>query len=140
MFLLTNSSAEVTDLDLNDFAKFQRRARFRAKLFKDLKSRFLKEYLGLLAQKRYKPISYKMKVGEIVLVENSNKNRLYWLIVKVLELLPGRNGNVRTLRLKCGNAEIIRPVQRLFLLEIQPEELLIAAVGIEKIPGVIDLV
>ncbi|GFQ65231.1 putative RNA-directed DNA polymerase from transposon X-element [Trichonephila clavata] len=70
-------SAEVTDLDLNDFAKFQRRVRFRVKLFKDLKSIFRKEYLGLLAQKRSKPISHKMKVGEIVLVENPNKKRLY---------------------------------------------------------------
>ncbi|GFQ85380.1 integrase catalytic domain-containing protein [Trichonephila clavata] len=116
MFLKTNSSAEVTDLDLNDFAKFQRRVRFRAKLFKDLKSGFRKEYLGLLAQKRSKPISHKMKVGEIVLVENPNKKRLYWPLAKVLELLPGRDGNIRTLKLKCGNAEIIRPVQRLLPL------------------------
>ncbi|GFQ95145.1 integrase catalytic domain-containing protein [Trichonephila clavata] len=134
MFFMTNISAEVTDLDLNDFAKFQRRVRFRAKLFKDLKSRFRKEYLGLLAQKRSKPISHKMKVGEIVLVENPNKKRLYWPLAKVLDLLPGRNGNIRTLKLKCGNAEIIRPVPRLFLLEIQPEELPIAAVGMERVP------
>ncbi|GFS70364.1 putative RNA-directed DNA polymerase from transposon X-element [Trichonephila clavipes] len=59
--LMTNTTAEVIDLDLNDFAKFQRRVRFRAKLIKDLKSRFRKEYLGLLAQKPSKPISHKMK-------------------------------------------------------------------------------
>ncbi|GFY57040.1 hypothetical protein TNIN_199891 [Trichonephila inaurata madagascariensis] len=47
-----------------------------------------------------------MKVGEIVLVENPNKNRLYWPLAKVLELLP----------------------------EIQPKELPIAAVDVEKIP------
>ncbi|GFR09535.1 integrase catalytic domain-containing protein [Trichonephila clavata] len=130
---MINSSTEVTDLDLNDFAKFQRRVRFHAKLFKDLKSRFRKEYLGLLAQKRSKPISHKMKVGEIVLVENPNK-RLYWPLAKVLELLPSRDGNIRTMKLKCFNAEIIRPVQRLFPLEIQPEELPIAAVGMERVP------
>ncbi|GFR33211.1 hypothetical protein TNCT_13871 [Trichonephila clavata] len=77
MFLITNTPAEVADLDLNDFAKFQRRVRFRAKLFKDLKCRFRKEYLGLLAQKSSKPISPKMKVGEIVLVKNPIKKRLY---------------------------------------------------------------
>ncbi|GFR15602.1 protein LTV1 [Trichonephila clavata] len=134
MFLMTNSSAEVTDLDLNAFTKFQRRVRFRAKLFKDLKSRFRKEYSGLLAQKRSKPISHKMKVGEIVLVENPNKKRLYWPLAEVLELLPGRDGNIRTMKLKCGNAEMIRPVQRLFPLEIQPEELPIADVGMEGVP------
>ncbi|GFR28946.1 integrase catalytic domain-containing protein [Trichonephila clavata] len=134
MFFTTNSSAGVTDLDLNDFAKFQRRVRFRAKLFKDLKSRFCKEYLGLLAQKSSRPISPKMKVGEIVLVENPNKKRLYWPLAKVLELLPGREGNIRTLKLKCGNAEMIRPVQRLFPLEIQTEELPNAAVGMKRVP------
>ncbi|GFR19825.1 integrase catalytic domain-containing protein, partial [Trichonephila clavata] len=134
MFFKANSSAEVIDLDLNDLAKFQRRVRFRAKLFKDLKSRFRKEYLGLLAQKRSKPISHKMKVGEIVFVENPNKKSLYWPLAKVLELLPDRDGNIRTLKLKCGNAEIIRPVQRLFPLEIQPEELPIAIVGMERVP------
>ncbi|GFR06376.1 hypothetical protein TNCT_454911 [Trichonephila clavata] len=75
-----------------------------------------------------------MKVGEIVLVENPNKKSLYLPLAKVLELVPGRDGNIRTLKLKCGNAEIIRPVQRLFLLEIQPEELPIAAVGMERVP------
>ncbi|GFR16339.1 hypothetical protein TNCT_260431 [Trichonephila clavata] len=94
---MINSSAEVTDLDLNDFAKFKRRVRFRAKLFKDLKSRLRKEYLGLLAQKGSKPISHKMKVGEIVLVETFNKKRL-------------------------------------FTLEIQPEELPVAAVVMESVP------
>ncbi|GFQ79960.1 hypothetical protein TNCT_591721 [Trichonephila clavata] len=89
------SSAE--DLDLNDFAKFQRRMKFCAKLFKELKSRFRKEHLGLFSQKCSKPISHKIKVAEIVLVENPNKKRL----------LP---------------------------VEIQPEELPIAAVGMEKVP------
>ncbi|GFQ69413.1 hypothetical protein TNCT_20561 [Trichonephila clavata] len=69
-----------------------------------------------------------MKVGDTVLVENPNKKRLYRSLAMVLELLPGRDGTVRALRLKCGNAEIIRTVQRLFPLEIQPEELPIAAV------------
>ncbi|GFU89019.1 integrase catalytic domain-containing protein [Trichonephila clavipes] len=73
-----------------------------------------------------------MKVGEITLVENSKK-RLYWPLAKVLELLPDRDGNVRTLRLKCGNTEIIQPIQRIFPLEIQPEELLMAAVGMERV-------
>ncbi|GFQ85353.1 hypothetical protein TNCT_452151 [Trichonephila clavata] len=84
MFLMTNTADEVTDLDLNDFKKFHRKVRFRAKLFKDLKA-------------------------------------------KVLELLPYQDGNVRTLKLKCGNTEIIRPIQEIFPLGIQPEEIPISA-------------
>ncbi|GFQ71197.1 integrase_H2C2 domain-containing protein [Trichonephila clavata] len=63
------------------------------------------------------------------LVEYLHKSNCH--AAKVLELLPGRDGNIRTLKLKCGNAEIIRPVQRLFPLEIRPEELPIADVGME---------
>ncbi|GFY64343.1 hypothetical protein TNIN_293961 [Trichonephila inaurata madagascariensis] len=77
MLLKTNISAEVTDPGLNDFAKFQRKVRFLTKFSKDLKDRFRKEYLVLLAQKRSKSISHKMKFGEIVRVENPNNKRLY---------------------------------------------------------------
>ncbi|GFS91238.1 DUF5641 domain-containing protein [Nephila pilipes] len=72
-----NSSIDVTDLDLYDFAKFQRRVKFRAKLLKILRERFRKEYLGLLVQMAHKT-SRAFKIGEIVLIENPNKMRLYW--------------------------------------------------------------
>ncbi|GFR33142.1 DUF5641 domain-containing protein [Trichonephila clavata] len=120
MFLMGNSSIEVIDLDLCDFAKFQRRVKFRAKLLKDLRGRFRKEYLGLLVQKAHKT-SRAFKVGEIFLIENPNK-RLYWPLGKVVELIPGRDGKVRTLKLRCSNSEIIRPIQRVFPLEIQSAE------------------
>ncbi|GFR21676.1 integrase catalytic domain-containing protein [Trichonephila clavata] len=121
MFLMGNSSIEVIDLDLCDFAKFQRRVKFRAKLLKNLRGRFRKEYLGLLVQKAHKT-SRAFKVGEIVLIENPNKKRLYWPLGKVVELIPGRDGKVRTLKLRCSNSEIIRPIQRVFPLEIQSAE------------------
>ena len=134
MFLMTNSSFNVTDFDLNDFAKLQRRVRFRAKLFTDLKGRFRKEYLGLLAQNRSKARPHEFKVGEIVLVESPNKKRLYWPLAKVVELLPGKDGHVRTLKLKCGSSVMLRPVQRVFSLEIQPEELPITSVSVKDVP------
>ncbi|GFT77545.1 hypothetical protein TNCV_4424761 [Trichonephila clavipes] len=45
---------DVTDLDLSDFVRFQKRVKFRARLLKDLRGRFRKEYLGLLVQKAHK--------------------------------------------------------------------------------------
>ncbi|GBM82543.1 hypothetical protein AVEN_29331-1 [Araneus ventricosus] len=41
---------------------------------------------------------------------------------RILELIPGRDGKVRTLKLKCCNYVIIRPIQRIFPLEIQSTE------------------
>ncbi|GFT08067.1 DUF5641 domain-containing protein [Nephila pilipes] len=48
-----------------------------SEILKDLRGRFLKEYLGLLVQKAHKT-SRAFKVGEIVLIENPNKKRHYW--------------------------------------------------------------
>ncbi|GFW56801.1 hypothetical protein TNCV_160311 [Trichonephila clavipes] len=53
MFMMSYSSLDVTDLDLSDFAKFQKRIKFRARLLKDVRGRFRKEYLGLLEQKAH---------------------------------------------------------------------------------------
>ncbi|GFT43725.1 integrase catalytic domain-containing protein [Trichonephila clavipes] len=83
MFMMSNVSLDVTDLDLSDFARFQKRVKFRARLLKDLRGRFR----------------------------------------KVIELIPGRDGIVRTLKLRCSNSEIIRPIQRVFSLEIQSAEM-----------------
>ncbi|GFW42347.1 putative RNA-directed DNA polymerase from transposon X-element [Trichonephila clavipes] len=54
MFMMSNVSLDMTDLDLSDFARFQKRVKFRAWLLKDLRGRFRKEYLGLLVQKAHK--------------------------------------------------------------------------------------
>ncbi|GFY30691.1 uncharacterized protein TNCV_3118511 [Trichonephila clavipes] len=40
IFMMSNSSLDVADLDLSDFAKFQKRVKFRARLLKDLRRRF----------------------------------------------------------------------------------------------------
>ncbi|GFY35532.1 integrase catalytic domain-containing protein [Trichonephila clavipes] len=104
MFMMSNAALDVTDLDLSDFARFQKRVKFRTRLLKDLRGRFRKEYLGLLVQKAHKT-TRALKVG------------------KVIELIPGRDGKVRTLKLRCSNSEIIRPIQRVFPLEIQSAEM-----------------
>ncbi|GFY51399.1 DUF5641 domain-containing protein [Trichonephila inaurata madagascariensis] len=122
MFMMSNSSLDVTDLVLSDFAKFQKRVKFRARLLKDLRGRFRKGYLGLLVQKAHKT-TRALKVGEIVLIENLNKKRLYWPLGKVIELIPGRDGKVRTLKLRYSNSEITHPIQRVFPLEIQSAEM-----------------
>ncbi|GFV07588.1 putative RNA-directed DNA polymerase from transposon X-element [Trichonephila clavipes] len=64
-----------------------------------------------------------MDVGEIVLIKNPNRKRLYWPLGKVIELIPGRDGKVRTLKLRFSNSEIIRPIQKVFPLEIQSAEM-----------------
>ncbi|GFW93091.1 uncharacterized protein TNCV_3888321 [Trichonephila clavipes] len=81
------------------------------------RSRFRKEYLGQLRQKRPGKPAHDFKVGD-VMIEEPSKKRVYWPLGKVISLLPGRDGNVRTLKLKCKNSELIRPIHRVYPLEV----------------------
>ncbi|GFX37036.1 hypothetical protein TNCV_1175361 [Trichonephila clavipes] len=58
------------------------------------------------------------KVGDVVMIKEPSKKRVYWPLGKVISLLPGRDGKVRTLKLKCKNSELIRPIQRVYPLEV----------------------
>ncbi|KAF8774066.1 hypothetical protein HNY73_016660 [Argiope bruennichi] len=96
----------------------EKRIRYRRKLIHDFRSRFRKEYLGQLRQKRPGKSGHDFKVGEVVMIEEPSKKRVYWPLGKVISLLPGRDGKVRTLKLKLKNSELIRPIQRVYPLEV----------------------
>ncbi|GFQ80305.1 DUF5641 domain-containing protein [Trichonephila clavata] len=55
----------------------------------------------------------------MVLIGDDNKKRLSWPIAKIIELIPGRDGEIRTVRLKTHYGTVIYPVQRIFRLEVQ---------------------
>ncbi|GFT01926.1 DUF5641 domain-containing protein [Trichonephila clavipes] len=55
----------------------------------------------------------------MVLIGNDNKKRLSWPLAKIIELIPGRDGEIRTVRLKTQHGAVIHPVQRIFPLEVQ---------------------
>ncbi|GFT70027.1 DUF5641 domain-containing protein [Nephila pilipes] len=83
-----------------------------------LRSRFRREYLGILLQPRKKSTYYEVKPGEIVLIEDDSKKRLLWPMAKVLEVYPGKDNTVRVVRVKTQSGEIVRPVRRIYPLEI----------------------
>ncbi|KAF2888908.1 hypothetical protein ILUMI_17265, partial [Ignelater luminosus] len=77
------------------------------------------EYLGQLSRKQ-PCLSRKstLRVGEIVLVENDNQKRLDWPLAKIVETITGKDGEIRVVRLKTANGELVRSVQRIYQLEI----------------------
>ncbi|GFS48530.1 integrase catalytic domain-containing protein [Trichonephila clavipes] len=95
----------------------KKRIRYRRKLIHDFRSRFRKEYLSQLRQKRPGKPGHDFKV-DVVMIEEPSKKRVYWPLGKVISLLPGRDGKVRTLKLKCKNSELIRPIQRVYPFEV----------------------
>ncbi|GFX15807.1 uncharacterized protein TNCV_1061291 [Trichonephila clavipes] len=58
------------------------------------------------------------RVGEIVLVGNDSKKRINWPLAVIVELVPGCDGNVRTVKVKTQTGVFLRPIQRIFPLEI----------------------
>ncbi|GFR25590.1 ATP-dependent translocase ABCB1 [Trichonephila clavata] len=93
--------------------------KFRIKLLSNLRQRFRKEYLGELIQKQNDNRVREPRVGEMVLIGDDNKKRLSWPIAKIIELIPGRDEEIRTVRLKTQHGTVIRPVQCIFPLEVQ---------------------
>ncbi|GBN50274.1 hypothetical protein AVEN_255564-1 [Araneus ventricosus] len=123
MFLIENRCSDVTDFEAIDQGHFQKRIRFRSKLLNDLKQRFRREYLGQLVQrKKDKKYVREPRLGEIVLVGDDTKKRLLWPLAKIIELIPGKDGKVKTVRVKTQKGCMVRPIQRLFPLEIQSSD------------------
>jgi len=62
------------------------------------------------------------KIGDIVFVGADDRRRLQWPMARIVDLIPGRDGVVRTAKVKTQNGILLRPVQRLFPLEVSTEE------------------
>lgn len=58
-----------------------------------------------------------IKKGSIVLVEEDGITRLQWPMGRVVEVYPGKDKRVRSVRIKTSKGEIVRPVNRLCHLE-----------------------
>jgi hypothetical protein len=123
--------------------ELQKRFKWVQDLKKDLQARFRKEYLALLVQKGSERKSDPPKVGDVVLVGSDDRKRFEWPLGRIVELIPGKDGHVRTAKVRVMvkpadskgkkskkkeqlsyKTKIkVRPLQRLFPLEVRnPEE------------------
>ncbi|UYV68404.1 hypothetical protein LAZ67_5004221 [Cordylochernes scorpioides] len=100
MFLQTNANNEFPELEKIRVNSFTRKYKILSKLNEELKQRFRKEYLG----------------GQ------DNTKRILWPVGKIIKLYLGKDGVNRVARVKTSTGEWLRPVQRLFPLEISSEE------------------
>ncbi|GFY37265.1 integrase catalytic domain-containing protein [Trichonephila inaurata madagascariensis] len=123
MFLVENRNLDVPDIDYRDTVNLHKRVRYRRKLLNDLRHRFRKEYLGLLIQNKNKkgPLS-ELRLGEIVLIGEDIKKRIHWPLAKVIRLIPGKDSKIRTVELKTRTGTMLRPIQRVYPLEVQSAE------------------
>lgn len=129
LFLQEIREIGLPECDFIDRKKLKSRFKYRQFLKKELHKRFRLEYLGQLKYVSTKrPLDNRqIKLGDIVLIGNDCSKRLEWPLGRLIELFPGKDGIVRVVRLLTAKGQLVRPVQRLYYLEVdsdvEPEEL-----------------
>lgn len=56
--------------------------------------------------------------GDVVLVVSPNTPRGQWPLGRILEVYPGRDGHVRSVRLQVGDKQYLRPIVKVCPLEL----------------------
>ncbi|XP_024872185.1 uncharacterized protein LOC112454820 [Temnothorax curvispinosus] len=129
LFLQEICEVGLPDCDFIDREKLKGRFKYRQFLKEELRKRFRSEYLGQLkyASAKRSTDDRQIKVGDIVIIGNDCSKRIEWPLGRVIELFPGKDGIVRVVRLITATGQLVRPVQRLYCLEVDvdvdPEEL-----------------
>ena len=62
-----------------------------------------------------------IEVGDVVLLKTNNANRNEWPMARVIEKIPDKDGQVRSVKLRIGSKNnsdqtLIRPITKLVLL------------------------
>ena len=83
--------------------------------------RWQKEYLLTLNKNPAYKKGTSIHVGDILLL-NEGPLKRYRPLVKVLEVYPGRDGKIRSCKIKCRNKILTRSIKLLFPLEFPPRE------------------
>ncbi|KHJ44507.1 hypothetical protein D918_05172 [Trichuris suis] len=77
-----------------------------------------KEYITTLSvRNKWCGVRQSPMVGDVVLVAEENTPRIHWAIGRILEVLPGSDEIVRSVRLRTAKGTITRPISKLHFLE-----------------------
>ena len=80
--------------------------------------RWVKQYLPEL-QRRQKWLYEKpnISVGDLVLMVDESVPRGLWPMARVIETYPGKDGLVRSVKIRTKNTQLVRPITKLVMLE-----------------------
>ena len=96
--------------------------RKRQSLLQELTVRFRNGYLSQLVQCAKEKHHKSPQVGDVVLVGADDQRRLHWPMAVITELIPGRDGAVRVARVRTQHGTLVRPLQRLYPLEVSSSD------------------
>ncbi|UYV83191.1 hypothetical protein LAZ67_23000125 [Cordylochernes scorpioides] len=118
MFLQEQTDVEFPECKNMGSNPTTQKLRYLSKLKEELKSRFRKEYLSLLVQRNRRIYNPKLQAGDVVLVGMDNKKRNFWPLAVIEEILFGRDGVNRLVKVKTAVGTFLRPIQKIYPLEI----------------------
>ena len=101
--------------------QLRRRAKFLRKCKDAMWNRWTKEYLRGLRERHTiarKDSPCGVEKGDVCIIKDDNKDRNKWKLGIVEELIAGRDGVVRAVRLRAGKSYLERAVQQLYPLEL----------------------
>ena len=80
--------------------------------------RWMKEYLpALQSRQKWLAQNRNLAIGDIVLLVSEDTPRSVWPIARIVDTFPGKDGLVRSVQVKTKNSILVRPVNKLCLLE-----------------------
>ncbi len=120
-FIKENPNNNLPEADAIDGKALRNSARICQTLREELKTRFRRDYLGQLQHMAGMKLST-VKPGDVVIVEDDNRKRMDWSLGVVIEVYLGRDGMIRTSRVKTKDGVFLRAVQRLYLMEVADAE------------------
>ncbi|XP_059060728.1 uncharacterized protein LOC131853727 [Achroia grisella] len=118
MFIQPQAQCEVRDLDEIDSKSLNVRAKHCQNIRDAFRQRFRKEYISTLIQPRNKKYA-QLQCGDVVLIETEDNRRINWPLGIVEELYDGTDQFSRVAKVRTATGDRVRPVQRLFPLEIR---------------------
>jgi hypothetical protein len=106
-------NAEVTGKELRGLNKAQ--SDLLGEFWRCWSTGYLQSLPPIVAQFRSRGVVHP---GSVVLVREDNVPRLQWPLGVVEEVFPGKDGLVRSVKVKMARGSFLRPIQRLHCLEI----------------------
>jgi len=80
--------------------------------------RFVREYVPTLqCRRKWNKVQRNFQVNDIVIIQSDDISRSFWPLARIIEVFPGKDGIIRSVKLKTSNSILVRPSNRICLLE-----------------------
>ena len=66
---------------------------------------------------KWNKLQRNFKANDVVLIQTENTPRAFWPLARIIETHVSNDGNVCSVKLKLPNSTVIRPSNKLYLLE-----------------------